>query len=99
MHNFSLALQGGLKVLMVGLLLGAGLPALFAVGIRSLAYGTGGDAEVSHESGHPAGKVVAALVFALVLVAIGLGILTIVASGFGKSVSYEHIYPVLVPKK
>lgn len=78
--------------------LALGLPALFAVGIRSLAYGTGGDAELSHESGHPLGRVVAGLVFLLVVVAVGLGILTIVAAGFGKAVSYEHIYPVLVPK-
>ncbi len=98
MHNLTLALQGAWKVLLVGMILGAGLPALFAFGIRSLAYGTGGDAEVSHEAGHPVGKVMAALIFALVLAVIGLGILTIVASGFGKAVSYEHIYPVLVDK-
>lgn len=98
MHNLTLALQGAWKVLAVALLLGAGLPALFAVGIRSLAYGTGGDAELSHASGHPLGRVVAGLVFLLVVVAVGLGILTIVAAGFGKAVSYEHIYPVLVPK-
>jgi hypothetical protein len=37
MNNLSLALQGGWKVLLAGLLLGAGLPTIFAVGIRSLA--------------------------------------------------------------
>ncbi|MEI2778967.1 MAG: hypothetical protein V9G19_23975 [Tetrasphaera sp.] len=98
MNNVTLALEGAWKVLTVGLLLGAGLPALFAVGIRWLAYGAGGDAEVSHERGHPIGKLGAVIVFALVLGGVALGITTIVAAGVGKKVSYEHIVPVLVDK-
>ena len=50
MHNLGFALDGAWKVLLAGLVLGAGLPVLFALGIRSLAYGAGGDAEV-HEPG------------------------------------------------
>ena len=50
MHNLGFALEGAWKVLLASVILGAGLPALFALGIRSLAYGAGGDAEV-HESG------------------------------------------------
>ncbi len=99
MHQLSLALQGSWKVLVAGMILGAGLPSLFAIGIRSLAYGEGGDAELSHAKGNLIGKVMAGIMFALVLAAIALGILTIVAAGFGKSVSYTHIYPVLVDKK
>ena len=45
MHNVGFALQGAWKVLAAGLILGAGLPLLFALGIRSLAYGAGGEAE------------------------------------------------------
>lgn len=99
MNNLTLALEGAWKVLVAGLLLGAGLPAIFALGIRSLALGTGGDAELDHRPGNPMGKVLAAVFFGIVLLAVGLGIMTIVASGFGKAVSFEHVYPVLIDKK
>lgn len=98
MNSLTLALQGGWKVLLAGLLLGAGLPAVFALGVRALAMGVGGDAEVVHARPRSVGKVLAGLCFAVVVAGVGLGILTIVASGFGKVVSYEHIYPVLQDK-
>ena len=44
MNTLWLALGGAWNVLWVGLLLGAGLPAIFALGIRALSYGVGGDA-------------------------------------------------------
>jgi hypothetical protein len=103
MHNLGFALDGAWKVLLAGLLLGAGLPALFALGVRSLAYGAGGDAEV-HESGvtgptgNSIGKVVAGALFAVVVLAILLGIAFIVAGGFGKTLSFEHVYPAIVDK-
>lgn len=98
MNNVGFALEGAWKVLAAGLLLGAGLPAIFAFGIRALAFGQGGDAEISHEAGHPVGKLLAVLCFAIVVAAVALGITVIVASGFGQKVSFEHIYPVLVAK-
>jgi hypothetical protein len=103
MHNFGFALDGAWKVLVAGLLLGAGLPTLFALGIRSLAYGAGGDAEthavgVAGPAAHPAGRALAYLCFAIVLAAVALGITFIVASGFGNALSFEHIYPTLVAK-
>jgi hypothetical protein len=85
------------------LILGAGLPMLFALGIRSLAWGAGGDAEV-HESGvtgptpRPAGTIAGWLLFAIVLAGVILGITFIVAGGFGKALSFEHIYPTIVNK-
>ena len=103
MHNLGFALQGAWQVLVAGLILGAGLPALFGLGIRSLAYGAGGDAEV-HESGvtgptpHPIGTVVGWALFAIVLLVVLLGITFIVASGFGKELSFEHVYPTVVSK-
>lgn len=99
MNNLSLALQGGWKVLAAGLILGAGLPTIFAVGIRSLAWGAGGTAEVSQARPNPAGKAVAAVCFAVVLVGIAVGISIVVASGFGKAVSFANIYPTFVAKK
>lgn len=98
MNNVVLALDGAWKVLVAGLLLGAGLPTIFALGVRALAHGAGGRAELSHEPGRPVGTVLAYLCFAFVLVGVGLGITYIVASGFGKALSFEHIYPTLVSK-
>lgn len=98
MNNLTYALDGAWKVLIAALVLGAGLPAVFAVGIRSLAYGTGGSAEVGGGSPHPLGKVMATACFAVVAAGIILGITFVVASGFGKALSFESIYPTLVDK-
>jgi hypothetical protein len=103
MHDVVLALQGAWKVLLASLILGAGLPALFALGVRSLAYGSGGEAQV-HETGvtaptpRPIGTVVAWILFLIVLLAVALGITFIVASGFGKALSFEHVFPVIIDK-
>lgn len=99
LHNLGLLFDAAWKVLAVGLLLGAGLPALFALGVRSMAYGVGGAAEIDTTAApHPVGRALGILCFALVAAAVLLGITIIVASGFGKSVSFEHILPVLVDK-
>ena len=103
MHNLGFALEGAWKVLLASLILGAGLPVLFALGIRSLAYGAGGDAE-THASGvsgpkaHPIGTVLGWVLFLIVLAGVVLGITFIVASGFGKALSFEHIYPTIINK-
>jgi hypothetical protein len=101
-HALSLEFQAIWKILVLGIILGAGLPALFAVGIRALAYGQGGEAEV-HTAGtaatpHPIGRVLAGLCFAIVVLAVALGIVFIVASGLGKALSFEHIYPTIIDK-
>jgi hypothetical protein len=104
MHNLTFALEGAWKVLLAGVVLGAGLPALFALGIRSLAYGAGGDTAatngpgVSVASPRPIGTVVGYLLFAIVLLGVVLGIAFIAASGFGKALSFAHIYPTIVNK-
>ncbi len=103
MHNLGFALQGAWKVLFASLILGAGLPVLFALGIRSLAWGAGGEAEV-HATGvsgpraNPLGTVVGWLLFAIVLAGVVLGITFIVASGFGKALSFAHVYPTIIDK-
>lgn len=60
------------QVVAVGLLLGAGLPALFALGLRSLASGSG--PEGTSES-TLMGKLGAAICFVVVVVAVASGIL------------------------
>ncbi|MFG2040123.1 hypothetical protein [Dactylosporangium sp. NPDC048998] len=103
-HNLRFALQSAWRVLLVGLLLGAGLPTLFALGVRSLAWGAGGDAE-GHESGtagpkaQPIGTVLGWACFVVVLLGVALGITYIVASGFGKALSFEHVFPTIVGKR
>ena len=86
-------------MLALSLLLGAGLPMIFGLGVRFLALSAGRDAGVvDHAQPNPLGKVLAVLCFLLVLAGVAVGITIVVASGFGKAVSFEHIYPVLVNK-
>lgn len=102
MDQLLAALDGGWRVLLVGLALGAGLPAMFAFGIRALAWGTGGDAEI-HDSSvvlkpHPLGRAIAYTMFALVILAVLLGIAYIVVHGLGWTVTFNGIWPVVTPK-
>ncbi|HWI33281.1 MAG TPA: hypothetical protein VNS83_03145 [Lapillicoccus sp.] len=98
MNNVTLALDGAWKVLVTSLLLGAGLPIIFALGVRARAFAAGGDAEAHGGRPRPAGNLLAVVCFVLVLLGIALGITIIVASGFGKAVSFQHIYPTIVSK-
>ncbi|MEU8240209.1 hypothetical protein AB0C07_18340 [Actinoplanes missouriensis] len=83
MNNLTLALDASWKVLLAGLLIGAGLPAIFAVGIRALA-----------SRARPVGYAC----FGVVLLGVALGITFIVATGFGKELTFDHVYPTLVGK-
>ena len=96
MNSIVLALESSWRVLVVGLVFGAGLPAIFALGIRSMAWGVGGDAEVSHERPHPLGRVLAVVAFGIVIAGVALGLAMIVAKGFGTEVSFDNGYPTLV---
>ncbi|WGL53592.1 hypothetical protein P5P86_07100 [Nocardioides sp. BP30] len=93
------------KVLLASLVLGAGLPAVFALGIRSLAWGTGGDAEAGGGTatapapGHPLGKVLAGILFLVVAYGIVAGLIFIIASGQGKDISFSHVIPTIVAHK
>jgi hypothetical protein len=103
MHNFGFALDSAWKVLVTCLVLGAGLPILFSLGIRSLAYGAGGeaaaeDSDVSRPTPRRIGTVAGYVCFAIVLLAVALGITFIVVSGFGKALSFAHVYPTIVSK-
>jgi hypothetical protein len=70
------------RIVVVGLLAGAGLPAIFAIGLRALATGSDAAAVGTDEDrvigGSRAGMTVAGLCFAVVLAAIGYGIFLIV---------------------
>jgi hypothetical protein len=97
--NLQFAVEGAWKVLLVGLVLGAGLPAVFAVGVRSMAWGTGGAAEMAVDTRpHPIGRVLAGVCFLVVLAGIAVGLTIILAAGQGKVVSFEHVYPTIIDK-
>ena len=75
------------KIIVLGLLCGAGLPAVFAIGLRSLSLPPPGRAGASGSeaadddrvyAGNPTGLVGGVLCFAIVLAAIGYGIYFIV---------------------
>ena len=103
MHVFGLELKAIGQILLIGLVLGAGLPVLFSAGIRAMAWGVGGEAE-THADGaaaarpHPLGRVLGVLCFAAVLACVAVGLTYIVASGFGKTVSFAHVFPTVVDK-
>jgi hypothetical protein len=96
------ALDATWRILLVGVVLGAGLPALFAVGIRTLAWGVGGEAE-RHAEGvvltpHVIGRVLAYLIFSVVILIVLLGVGYIVAHGLGWTVTFNGLLPVFSPK-
>jgi hypothetical protein len=72
------------KIIVVGLLAGAGLPAIFAIGLRAINHRSSGIAVNSDDSqvygGDPGGLAAGLLCFAVVLAAIGYGIYFIVKS-------------------
>ena len=102
MQQLLAALDASWKVLLVGLLLGAGLPSIYALGIRALAWGAGGEAEV-HAPGvmlpaHKLGRPIAYVLFGIVILAVLLGIGYIVAHGLGMTITFNGIIPVFTPK-
>jgi len=67
------------KIVVVGLLAGAGLPALFAIGLRLLSPpAPAGGSATGRSAAGPVGYALAGLCFAAVLAAIGWGIAVIV---------------------
>jgi hypothetical protein len=98
----SLFLQDIWKVLLYSLLLGAGLPVLYAVGVRASAVGADGAEGTVATAGvrrrRLLGRAAAALCFLVVLGGIALGLASIVAAGHGEQLSFEQGYPTFVPK-
>jgi hypothetical protein len=75
------------KICVIGLICGAGLPAIFAIGLRLLSLPAGGAGAVRASPdderiyfGNVGGAIAAGVCFAIVLAAIGLGIYWIVST-------------------
>lgn len=100
MTDISLALNAAWQVLLVGLLLGVGLPAIFALGVRSLAASGAGGGLAGAKSPNPAGKALAYVCFFIIVVAVIIGLVALIADGFGKELVFQHIVvPALIDKK
>ena len=88
------------KVLVVGVVLGAGLPMIYAFGIRALAWGEGGAAETNTAAKpNPAGMAVASVLFLIVGYGIISALLFIIASGKGMTIGFDHVVPWIEAKK
>ena len=91
-----LAFEGTWHVLLAGLILGAGLPAVFALGVRSLSLGSGGPGQ------RPSllGRITAGVCFTVVLLAVLAGIATIIAPGLGVLLVFDgniRVFPGRCP--
>ena len=98
---FSLFLKDAWTVLIYSVLLGAGLPVVYAVGVRALALGQTGEGVATDgvpARRSPLGVTLATICFAVVVLAVAVGLLFIIASGHGDKLSFEHGYPTFVPK-
>lgn len=100
MDTVRLSLEGAWELLRNGFVLGAGLPIIFALGVRlwsgSEAAATDGTATASEPS--IGSRIAAVVCFLLVVYAVVAGIEIIVAAGLGKVVTFDHIIPTLTPK-
>ncbi len=95
---FSLFLHDAGKVLLYSLVLGAGLPVVYALGVRSLALASSGSTAGARGERHPLGLALATVCFVVVLAGVAVGLLYIVAAGQGKMLSFDHVYPTMMPK-
>jgi hypothetical protein len=94
------ALDATWRILLIGILLGAGLPALFAVGVRALTWGMV-DSDIDDGAKlRPtvAGRLVAYTMFAIVVLCVLSGVGYIVAHGLGIAITFNGVIPVFTPK-
>ncbi|MQY26264.1 hypothetical protein [Nocardia aurantia] len=102
MHTFYAIAKSLGEVTLIGLLLGAGIPLVFALGIRfwalEPAVAEGGSGAVAERRGNPVAQAIAYLCFALVIVAVVLGILYI-AKDFISHTFDVQLFGAKPPKK
>ena len=101
MTTLQLLFQGASEVFVAGLVFGAGLPFVYAVALRVLTIGSTAYADPSgeiHSTPRMSSRLFAGVLIAVVVAGIVVGMMIIVATGFGKEVSFENIYPTIVDK-
>lgn len=100
---FMLFLEAAAQVAVIALVLGAGLPALFALGVRSFAVAGGAGSAPGNGERTPTLppallRSIGVLCFAVVVAAVLVGLTIIVATGLGQEVSFDHVFPTFTPK-
>jgi hypothetical protein len=101
-NSIELAFEGAWRVLIAGLLFGAGIPVVYALALRALTIGA--TTTVSAEGDirvRPSlrGRLLSALLVAVVVGGVALGLMIILAAGMGKTVTFEHLIPTFVDKE
>lgn len=101
MNTVKLLLEGAGEVLVAGLVFGAGLPVVYALALRVLTIGAtsyaGPDGEI-HSTPRMSSRLFSGVLIAVVVAGVLLGLMIIVATGFGKEVTFDTIYPTLTDK-
>ena len=101
MNTIQLVLEGASEVFVAGLVFGAGLPFVYAIALRVLTIGSTAYADPSgeiHSTPRMSSRLFSGVLIAVVVAGIVVGMMIIVATGFGKEVSFENIYPTIVDK-
>ncbi len=101
MNTVKLLLEGAGEVLVAGLVFGAGLPVVYALALRVLTIGAtsyaGPDGDI-HSTPRMSSRLFSGLLIAVVVAGVLLGLMIIVATGFGKEVTFDTIYPTITDK-
>jgi len=100
-NTFTLLLEGAGSVLFAGLVFGAGLPVVYAIALRVLTIGATTYADETgeiHSTPRLSSRLFSGVLIAVVVAGIVVGMMIIVATGFGKEVSFDSIYPTIVDK-
>ena len=101
MTTLQLLFEGASEVFVAGLVFGAGLPFVYAIALRVLTIGSTAYADPSgeiHSTPRMSSRLFSGVLIAIVVAGIVVGMMIIVATGFGKEVSFENIYPTIVDK-
>jgi hypothetical protein len=100
-NTMKLLLEGAGEVLVAGLVFGAGLPVVYALALRVLTIGAtsyaGPDGDI-HSTPRMSSRLFSGLLIAVVVAGVLLGLMIIVATGFGKEVTFDTIYPTITDK-
>ena len=101
MNTLELLLKGASEVFFAGLVFGAGLPFVYAIALRVLTIGStsyaGPDGDI-HSTPRMTSRLFSGLLIAVVVAGVLLGLMIIVATGFGKEVTFDTIYPTITDK-
>jgi len=100
-NTVKLLLEGAGEVLVAGLVFGAGLPVVYALALRVLTLGAtsyaGPDGDI-HSTPRMSSRLFSGVLIAVVVAGVLLGLMIIVATGFGKEVTFDTIYPTITDK-